>query len=710
MENPLFITADALQAAIQSPEASILQEGRNLTVRTKLAIADGTVEDVAVKRFPPPSAFRVKLDKLRNMPGKARRAWQAAEHLSKRIPGSTPAPIAIVETGTPDAPGESWFVTRFEPDLVSFKAKLIEHYAAFGPCPALMEILRVVAENIARIHHIGFFHGDLGNQNIMIAPKENTQEPRIMLIDLNRCRLHKGPLSTHARARDLSRIHLPSDLRRVFLEMYWRGAIPPKPFLRAEKRCRKAYAFHCATRRLRHPFRKNTPSAEGEYPHPRDIWIWDPKSEQAIASLRPRDRHRYQSITRVTHPLFALARSLPKLKRNLTHQRNISFERPLLLFAERAFVSLSADPERFEKECALLTGLGCIGTHLRFYAHEPIAVTDFKIAAVQHLKEMNCAVAISLVQHRETAANPEKWVHFCTHVLKALHDTVMWVEVLHAVNRVKWGIWNFSELRKLLATTSTLAAQFPDVSFVGPSVIDFEWDYLSAALRCLPQKPKFHALSCHLYVDRRGPPEAMQGKFNALGKLQLLRAMATLSDKIQDHLIVSEFNWPLKHTREWSPVGSPYVSPGDRQNDPSVTEKEAAAYTLRYLFIGLCSSLADQMVFWSLAAHGFGLVDPGITLDCEWRQRPAFTALKTFFRLFRHAHFIRALHRGEGGAWAMHFASSKGRYIIAAWSSEPDAAIPLPIAPFPVNKIIDMYGAEIPTPKHLSGNPIYLLQ
>lgn len=710
METPLLITAETLQAAMQSPEARILQEGRNLTVRTQIPLANGTLEDVAVKRFPPPSMFRVKLDKLRNMPGKARRAWLAAEHLSKRIPDATPTPIAIVETGTPDAPGESWFATRFEPDLVSFKTKLIASYAAFGPCPALMDLLRLVAENIARIHNIGFFHGDLGNQNIMVAPSQSTQKPRIMLIDLNRSRLLEGPLSTRARARDLSRIHLPSDLRRVFLEMYWRGAIPPQPFLRAEKRYRKAYALHCATRRLRHPFRKNVPSAEGEYPHPQDIWIWDPKSEQAIASLRSRDRHRYQSITRITLPLFALACALPKLKRNLNHQRNISFGRPLLLFAERAFVSLSADPDRFEKECALLAELGCIGTHLRFYAHEPDHVIDFKISAFQRLKAMGYAVAISLIQNRNTVTDHQKWIAFCSRILEALHDTVMWVEVLHAVNRVKWGIWNFSELRRLLATTSTLAERYPDVAFVGPSVIDFEWDYLAAALRCLPKKPEFHALSCHLYVDRRGPPEAMQGKFNALGKLQLLRAMATITGQIQDHLIVSEFNWPLKNTREWSPVGSPYVSPGERQNDPSVTEEEAAAYTLRYLFIGLCSNMADQMVFWALAAHGFGLVDTGRTPTCEWRRRPAFSALKTFFGLFKHAHFIRAIHCGESGVWAMHFASKEGRYIIAAWSSEPNMSSAIPIAPFPVNKVVDMYGAQIPMPKQLSGNPIYLLQ
>jgi len=704
MDAPPLITAESLREAIRAPGARVLQDGRNLTVRTRFDLPDGERADVAIKRFPAPSPARQKLDQLRGMPGKARRAWLAAEHLCARMPGSTPAPVAIVEEG-PRA--ESWLVTRFEAGLTSLKAALIDRYATFGPCAAIMDLLRVVAENCARIHDAGFFHGDLGNQNIMLT---DDGEPRVVLIDLNRCRLRPGPLSTRERARDLSRIHLPSDLRRVFLEMYWRGAVPPAPFLQAERHFRRRYALHCLTRRLRHPLRKPSPATDGVYPEPQNIWIWDTKSEQAIPALRPRDRHRHQSCSRVLLPLLALARSLPALYRHREHQRNIAFERPLLLFAERAFVSISADPDRFEQERAWLAELGCIGTHIRFYAHEPESITDFKIDAVRRLRAANTAVAISLVQHRDAVRRPQLWLRFCDRVLAALHDTVMWVEMLHAINRVKWGVWNFSELRRMLAVMAPLGATYPDVTFIGPSVIDFEWDYLAAALRCLPEKPRLHAVSCHLYVDRRGPPEALQGACNALGKLQLLRAMALSTPRTQGHLIVSEFNWPLRDTREWSPVGSPHVSPGDRFNDPSVTETDAAAYILRYLFIGLASGMADQMVFWSLAAHGFGLIDPGRTPDSPWRARPAFTAMKTFFHRLKHAHFISAVQRGEAGVWAMHFTSSAGQGIVTAWHAGPGFDAALPVLPFPIQSACDLYGQPIPVPERLTGSPVYLFQ
>ena len=709
MESSGQITAEELQAALSAPDTLVLQGGRNLTVRAKITLHDGTVVDAAIKRFPAPSRLRALLNRIRRIESKAVRSYRASQFLFEKKRGYTPEPIAVIETGTPKSPGESWFVTRFEPDLVSFKKTLIDLYNRFGPCDAVMDLLRVVAENCARIHDAGFMHRDLGNQNIMLAHEPGQTEPRLLLIDLNRGRLFNGPVTTRARARDISRINLPSDFLRVFLQMYWRGAVPPDSFMRAERFYRRLYALHCATRKIRHPFRKPGPSSDGAYPRPKDLWIWDPRSEQATTTLVSRDRHRHQSLSRITSPLVALVRSFFLFEKNRKFLKLISFERPVISFAERIFVSISADPDRLEKEMSHLTKLGCIGVHIRLYAHEPLTVTDYKIHAVRRLKSMNYAVVVSLVQDREVVTQPAKWTQFCEHVLDKIHDLVMWVEVLHAVNRVKWGIWNFAELEVLLKSISLLTQKYRDVSFIGPSVIDFEWDYLAAALRRIPQTLKFSALSSHLYLDRRGAPEAYQGRYNVLGKLQVLRAMALSTPTVCDHVVISEFNWPLKGTREWSPVGSPYVSPGVRKNDPSVSEEEAAAYTMRYIFIGLCSGLADSMVFWSLAAHGFGLVDPGIHADDDWRERPAFKVLKVFFRMFKHGHYTQAIRRGEGNVWAMKFVSCEGPTIVAAWCSDPSTNAPIPALGFKPAKVIDLYGNAIPIPQYLTGDIVYLI-
>ena len=104
---------------------------------------------------------------------------------------------------------------------------------------------------------------------------------------------------------------------------------------------------------------------------------------------------------------------------------------------------------------------------------------------------------------------------------------------------------------------------------------------------------------------------------------------------------------------------------------------------MRYLLLGLCSGLADEMVVWSLAAHGFGLVDPGTRPDpaAAWRERPAFLALRQLFAALRHGNFTDAPLRGDGpgGAWLLRFLDRDGRRLAIAWSTAPrDADAPSP--------------------------------
>ena len=685
------------------PGATVLQRGRNLVVRTDLAGADAVV-----KAFPAPAPLRALLDRLAGRPPKATRALRAASFLAERAPGLTPAPLGARET---DGRRPGLFATAFEPGLVSFTARLAAIYRAGGPCTELMALLRRVARACRALHDAGFLHGDLGNQNVMLAP-----DGRTLFVDLNRARLHPGPLPPRLRARDLSRIALPSDFLRVFFEMYWE-APPPRAFLEAERAARRAFAWHTATRSLRHPFRRRPPSPEPEYPAPPDIWIWDPKSEQAVSTMVSRDRRRWMSHTRVTRALAAVLRDGPAVCRRARLLRAGAFERPVLALANRVFVSVSADPDRFGQELEHLARLDGPGVHVRFYAHDPDAATAFKIDAVRRLRALGRAVAISLVQDRARVRDPESWRAFCEHVLDALHGEVLWVEYLHAVNRVKWGIWNFRELRRLLAVLPALRARYRDVSFLGPSVIDFEWDFLAAALRLLPTFPgPLAGVSAELYVDRRGAPENRQGRFDALGKLALVRAFAAGCPSVEDHLVVTEFNWPLAGTGEWSPVGSPYVSPGPRTGDPSVSEEDAAAFAVRYLLLGLCSGLADEMVFWSLAAHGFGLVDPGTRPDpsAAWRERPAFLALRQLFAALRHGNFTDAPLRGDGpdGAWLLRFLDRDGRRLAIAWTTAPrDADAPSPDRlGFEPREARDLYGAPVLPFHPVSGRPVYYYQ
>lgn len=682
--------------------AEVLQAGRNLTARARVGGADAVV-----KCFPARSAVRSALDRASGKAPKATRSLRIAAELERRVPGSTPAPLGAVER--PD--GRGLFATAFEPGLVSMTRALAALYAQNGPCEELVALLERVARACRAWHDAGFWHGDLGNQNIQLAP-----DGRVLTLDLDRARFFDGPggVPPRLRARDLSRIALPSDFLRVFFEMYWRD-VPPRAFLRAERRFRRAFAFHTATRRWRHPFRKRAPAAEPVYPPPPDIWIWDRKSEQAVSTMRSRDRRKWQSSSRLWRSLAALVRGALRTRRAAAALAAGEFGRPVRDVTSRFFVSVSADPERWDRERALLGELGPGGVHVRLYLHESAATTAFKLRAVSDLAGEGRAVAVSLVQSRAAVLDPSAWRAFCERALETLPrgGAVRFVEYLHAPNRVKWGVWTYAELRALLAPLPALKAMRPDLRFAAPPVIDFEWDWLAGAMPLVPPSCRPGAsdapLALELYLDRRGAPENAQGRCDGVGKLRRLRAIAAGPSGAPD-AFVTEFNWPVVGTGEWSPVGSPYVSPGVRTGDPSVGEDDAARFAVRWLLLGVCSGHASAMSFWSLAAHGFGLVDPGTEPGAAWRRRPAFDALRQLFAFLRGCDFESApIRGGASGVWLLRFAAPDGSRRAVAWKAGGgEAAAPGREAlGFEPARAKGVSGAPLPVNAPLCGDPVY---
>ena len=653
-----WIPPETLCAALAAPGARVLQFGRNTTILVPGAAPDGG--DLVVKRFGKPSRLRRFLNLLSFPGGKVGRSFHAAAYLTARgIP--TPEPLGMLPVGDPAAPGGA-LATRAVPGLRSFYRELVDLYAAHGPCSVLMERLQAIAEFCAEMHDAGFLHRDLGDQNLFFAG--DPADGRVMTLDLNRGRCLDRPLTLRERARDLSRIDLPSDFLRVFLEMYWRGDVPPRAFLRMERRYRRAFQFHCATRRFRHPIREHRkpPNPEGEFPAPRDIWIWDDRSAQAIPAFRVRDRHHLQQRGRVWQSLAAVVSAFRRGVRGKAKRLHAeAFQRPVDNVGERLTIALTAHPDTLEREIALLRELSVgkssaegLRVLLRIYAHDPPEAQDFTLEAAQRLHDEGFGVALALVQCRESVTDPVSWDTLGRRALAAVAPFVRWVEVGHAVNRVKWGLWGYDDLRTLLAPVAGWRRDYPNVRFVGPAVIDFEPDFTAAALRREAGTVGFAALSQALYVDRRGAPERTQNGRDAVDKLALLSALGECFG-VPGPVIVSEFNWPLAGQGVWSPVGSPYVSPGVRHGDPSVTEEQAAAYTMRYALLGICSGLTSEMVFWRLVARGFGLVDD--TDPAAWRNRPAFEALRLWHEWLDGACFERREDSPDGRI-TLHFRRS----------------------------------------------------
>ena len=435
------------------------------------------------------------------------------------------------------------------------------------------------------------------------------------------------------------------------------------------------------------------------------MWVWDERSMQAVSPLTSRDRRKYHAISshiRVAAATFGGA--IPVLKRYKSLCATC-FRNPVSMNG-RVGLTLVVTPEGVDRQLAFIEPLGKIPLILRFYRHEGPKGWKFTAGVLRSLHEKGHAVSAALVQDRLAVKDPAVWTEFAGEVLGQVHDCVDMVEAGHAINRSKWGIWNLEEYSKLLEAISVLQSRYPEVKLIGPAAIDFEFPFVLGALKSVPSGLRFSALSHHLYVDRRGAPENRQGPFSAVEKFALGRAIAETQPQCGGKFIVSEVNWPIAGTGVYSPVGSPYVSPGPRFNDPSVSEESYADYLVRYLVLACCSGMVERVYWWNLVARGFGLVDD--TNAGVWRERLAYHALKFFLWCVGRGTFTGKVSCAGGGDVFM-FDGPEGKKIALAYSRSGAHRARLL---FSYSKAVDLagnpigdHGVDVP----LSGSPIYLL-
>ncbi|MFU8779743.1 MAG: lipopolysaccharide kinase InaA family protein [Kiritimatiellia bacterium] len=684
----------------------VLTEGRHCNVRFAMPTDEGTV-DVVVKSFA--CGGTVENIRSRQRGTKASCSWAAALHLYQHGVG-TPEPLAWLEHDQDGRVRESYYVSVYLPDTISFKDALIGLYREEPDGTKLMALLQTVADAIRKMHASGFVHYDLGNQNILMRRKCSHIWGDVHFIDLNRGRI-RAAVSDRERGRDLSRIALPSDFMRVFREMYV-GGEPSRAFLTWEARYRGLYALHTSTRRLRHPvreLRKQTRSDTAlEYPAPASIWIWDPLSRQPLVTMQRKERKKHFSLLRHAHVVWSSLRALPLSIYHYRAYLRDAFRSPRT-FDGCVGVAVEWRADDTGRTLQALGALGPIPVLVRFYRHESKAAIAGAIELVRALHTQGHPVSVALLQDRAAVSNPLLWRFFVDEVLGAVCDVVELVEVGHAINRVKWGIWTFKEYRLLMRPIVSWRNTLPHVRFGGPAAIDFEYPYIPAALDVLPSDMRFGVLTHHLYVDRRGAPENPQGRFALVEKLALARAIGKAHKNCGDGLIVTEFNWPLAGTGIHSPVGAPYVSPGVRHNDPSVPEEEAAAYLLRYILIAIGSGLAERVFWWGLVAHGFGLIDDA---GESWRERPAYLVLQAFLVRTKGLVFHRRTAlQGEGGlVWCYAFNDASACHILSVLYTESPHDVQLAVSG--VSSLLNAYGDTLPIESQhirVGAMPIYVL-
>jgi len=273
------------------------------------------------------------------------------------------------------------------------------------------------------------------------------------------------------------------------------------------------------------------------------------------------------------------------------------------------------------------------------------------------------------------------------------------VELCHAVNRMKWGVHSAQEQGGLLEPVKNLQVRYPALKFTGPSCIDFEYHYVMAALDETPPGLTYSALSHHLYVDRRGAPENFQGKFSTVEKCALLKAMAKWSPRCQDRVVISEVNWPVSGSGIWSPVGATYQMPGQKESSLNVSEEDYGYFMLRYVTLALCSGFVDQVYWWRLVAHGFGLVDE--RAEGGWRTRKGFRMLKYYLEALGSATFVEKLEI-EDGVYALRFERERDQ-VVMLWCHEREYAGPWPFEP---KEVFDVLGEKMALGV-VGGAPVY---
>ncbi|GGY77629.1 hypothetical protein GCM10011613_22760 [Cellvibrio zantedeschiae] len=694
-----ILRAQLVQIAdlLSNPEAVRLSKGVDYVIKVPLQTATGEIM-VALKVFKRQSWLKDRFD--RKHKSKAERSYNAARYLEANQIG-TPSPIAWLDRWENNRLLESYFLSLFQP-AVCFRDALTEIYTDSRDNEKLMELLLLVAPAIRQMHDANFMHGDLGNQNILLPKNTDGSWAQPQFIDLNRCTIATRPLTDKECAFDLSRPILPGNYLSFFKYIYCKDQMPSKTLDKYENTYRERFAFHRKSRKLRHPIRflKNRHKKPAHsYPDSKDYWLWDEKTAQPMIALSRKEKNQHRFIINSLKIVGKTITALPSIIGHYSAVKKQSFKQKVVL-KSRIGVALHPHENYIGNELKLLGELGNPPVLIRFCHHENEVIWDQTIALIHKLYGQGIEVMVALLQDRQAVLQPEQWNAFLKKIIPAIANYTNHIEITHAFNRIKWGVWNLQEWQQLVAPAFALQKEYPQIKLTGPACIDFEYMPVIAALKSLPPEQKFSALSHLLYVDRRGAPENPQGPFATLEKCALLKALTLATPHCDDKVIISEVNWPIENTDIWSPIVCPYVTPKWQHKPSGESENDYANYMLRYIVIAICSGHVDQLFWWRLSAKGYGLVDD----QNQFKPRLAYTALQYFFVRLGDATFIKKWPSAKN-TYVMEFHNAT-QQILMLWRTKGEST---DLPKFDAQKIYDRDGNPLKAAV-ISEAPIYLVR
>tara|TARA_B100001123_G_C15292168_1_gene1017854 strand:+ start:1151 stop:2236 length:1086 start_codon:yes stop_codon:yes gene_type:complete len=224
---------------------------------------------------------------------------------------------------------------------------------------------------------------------------------------------------------------------------------------------------------------------------------------------------------------------------------------------------------------------------------------------------------INILQCRDTVENLRTWSEAVNLIVESFLPLTKEFQLGNAINRSKWGCLNLGDYLNLLDSTRKIQDRFPQATFTGSSVIDFE---PVATLRTLINSHQYQLDACTsaLYVNRRGSPYSRQfGVFDLNRKIRLIASLISLSNRCQNRFWITEINWPLLNT-------TPYT-PNSGHPRSTVDEKTQAKFLTDYYQIAHATGFVERVYWWQLINPGYGLVDHR---GANIRRMPSFYAFR----------------------------------------------------------------------------------
>jgi len=653
-----------------------LHWGRNYLYASELETVTGSIA-VVVKQFRN-QGFRARLS--RHLKGsKATRSWRAAQAVvDAGVP--TPAPILLIESEALDGP--SFFVSEKIPDSIEaryfFRALQQDTERQAFPQIEAEILVGTVGRMLRRLHDAGIWHRDVSVGNLLIVPGGRASDPpTVYLIDLNRAQLDL-PLTVGRRTRDLCRLRIfDPHLQEVLLRSYWGRGDADSSFKRGLYRL-YFHGFLVKNRTkdaLRSPSRwvKSLFVSRGHHAHippplegasSRDLVVWDHLSDQPHqhAGRWQRLGVRLGDAGHHAREYGAALAALPRARRRYRELKERLYREPVRW--EGLGVGMRPIDRHPEAVLVALEALGVSRVLLRLHPWQEDHDAEERLARELHGRGVELAFA--LPQSRDLVRDRGRWRAAVSQLAERFTPFGQDFQVGQAINRSKWGVWNYAEYLELVADASHILRRYEGVRILGPAVIDYEFHRLAGVLNVPWEGVHFDIVSSLLYVDRRGAPESRQLGFDTVDKAVQLRALADTGRSSSPKAWVTEFNWPL-----WEGPHSP------AGRDVSVDEEAQANYLVRYLLLVLGTGLVERVYWWQLVAKGYGLTF--LDADGSFRMRPSFHALATLQEQLAGSNFLGPLE-AEPAARLYLFQTDAGDEVVVGWSTTGNVWTTLPRA------------------------------